>query len=319
MGRPRALGHWALRAAISAAVVAYILVDVDLHDLWAAISAVRVYNLALPFAVYIAGQVLSAVKWWMLGSSVGLRRPLADYVRFYFIGMFLNVFGLSTIGGDVVRGLYLGAGRRPALALNSVVFDRVSGLAILMALGAAALLAFPQYKLPWVLSAACVAGGLGLVIGWWTCPALVRLLPPGNRLRHQVEYDLAPFWRDRRLLLMTSALSLVFHLSQVVVQWLLARAAGTPLPFSYCLVMHPMLSLMLALPLSIGGFGVREGGYLYFLTRIDVDDSIAVTLGLLWWLMTALSGVVGAAVFVASGAALPRLRARTVERVRGAA
>lgn len=320
MGRPRALARWALRAAISAGVVSYILVDVDHHDLWVALTAVRVRDLVLPFGVYLAGQVLSAVKWWMLGTSVGLARPLGEYVRFYFIGMFLNVFGLSTIGGDVVRGLYLGDGRRPGLALNSVVFDRVSGLAILMALGATALLAFPQYNLPRVLSAACIVGGLTLVVGWWTCPRLVRLLPRGNRLRRQVEHDLAPFWRDRRLLVWTSVLSLVFHLSQVVVQWLLARAAGTSLPFSYCLVMHPMLSLMMALPLSIGGFGVREGGYLYFLTTIDIDDSIAVTMGLLWWLMTALSGVVGAAVFLASGATLPRLRARPAgERVRGAA
>jgi uncharacterized membrane protein YbhN (UPF0104 family) len=320
MGRVRGLAHWALRAAISAGVVSYILVDVDRGDLWAALSAVQPHDLVLPLVVYLGGQVLSAIKWWMLGSSVGLARPLADYVRFYFIGMFLNVFGLSTIGGDVVRGLYLGGGSRPALGLNSVVFDRISGLAILMALGAAALLAFPQYHLPWALSAACIAGGLTLVVGWWTCPRLVRLLPPGNRLRHQVEHDLAPFWRNRRLLAWASVLSLVFHLSQVVVQWLLARAAGTSLPFSYCLVMHPMLSLMMALPLSIGGFGVREGGYLYFLTTIDVDDSIAVTMGLLWWLMTALSGVVGAAVFLASGAELPRLRSRAAgERVRGAA
>jgi uncharacterized membrane protein YbhN (UPF0104 family) len=263
--------------------------------------------------------VLSAVKWWMLGSSVGLRRPLADYIRFYFIGMFLNVFGLSTIGGDVVRGLYLGDGRRPGLALNSVIFDRISGLAILMAMGAIALLAFPRYALPWPLSAACIVGGLALVVGWWTCPKLVRLLPERNRLRRQVEHDLAPFWSDRALLVRVSLLSLVFHLSQVGVQWLLARAAGTSLPFSYCLVMHPILSLMMALPVSIGGFGVREGGYLYFLTRLDIDDSIAVTMGLLWWLMGALSGVVGAVVFVASGAELPRFRQRTPERVRGAA
>jgi glycosyltransferase 2 family protein len=320
MGRPRALARWALRAAISAGVVSYILVDVDHHDLWRAMTSVRPQDLVLPFGVYLAGQVLSAVKWWMLGTSVGLKRPLADYVRFYFIGMFLNVFGLSTIGGDVVRGLYLGGGRRPGLALNSVLFDRISGLAILMALGAAALLAFPQYNLPRVLSVACIVGGLTIVVGWWTCPRLVHLLPPGNRLRRLVERDLAPFWEDRALLVSTSLISLVFHLSQVVVQWLLARATGTSLPFSYCLVMHPMLSLMMALPLSIGGFGVREGGYLYFLTTIDIDDSIAVTMGLLWWLMTALSGIVGAAVFLASGAALPRLRTRPAsERVRGAA
>jgi glycosyltransferase 2 family protein len=319
MPRPRALAHWALRAAITAAVLAYISADVDHADLRAALSAVHVRDLVLPLGLYLAGQLLSAAKWWLLGSSVGFARPLADYVRFYFIGMFLNVFGLSTIGGDVVRGLYLGAGRRRTLALNSVIFDRVSGLAILMALGALALVAFPQYHLPCALSAALIAGGLGLILGWWTCPKLVRLLPAANRIRRLVEHDLAPFWRDRGLLARISLLSVAFHLSQVGVQYLLARAAHTSLPFSYCMVMQPVLSLMMALPLSIGGFGVREGGYLYFLTRIDVDDSVAVTMGLLWWLMTALSGVVGGLVFVVSGAELPRLRSRPAERLRGAA
>jgi hypothetical protein len=98
----------------------------------------------------------------------------------------------------------------------------------------------------------------------------------------------------------------VFHLSQVCVQWLLGNAAGVDLPFTYCLVFHPILSVMMALPVSIGGFGVREGGYLYFLTRIDVDDSIAVTVGLLWFAVTAVNGLIGGVVFLASGAELPR-------------
>jgi uncharacterized membrane protein YbhN (UPF0104 family) len=310
MPRPRALAHRVLRVAVSIAVVAYILVAVDRADLWRALASVRLRSLVLPFALYLAGQALSGVKWWMLGTAVGLHSPMLDYMRFYFIGMFLNVFGLSTLGGDVVRGLYLGGGQRPALALNSVVFDRVSGLAILMAMGAVALLALPRFHLPWGLSATLIVGGLGLVIGWWTCPRLVRLLPRGNRVRRQVELDLAPFWTDRRMLVLVSLASLIFHLSQVGVQWLLARAAGAAVPFSYCLVMHPVLSVMMALPLSVGGFGVREGGYLWFLTRIGVDASIAITIGLLWWVMTALTGIVGAVVFLASGAELPRLRAR---------
>src|SRR5262245_36246305 len=129
----------------------------------------------------------------MLKTTIGLRRSLTEYLRFYFIGMFLNVFGLSTLGGDVVRGLYLGDGHRPGLALNSMVFDRVSGLAILMAMEALTLVAFPRFHLPGWLSAVLIADGLGLVIGWWTCPRLVRLLPPASRVRRQVEHDLTPF------------------------------------------------------------------------------------------------------------------------------
>jgi glycosyltransferase 2 family protein len=319
--RARGVARWLLRVGVSAGIIAYILVDVDNTDLRSALAAVRVQDLVLPLAIFLAGQALSGIKWGMLGRSVGLDRSWLDYIRFYYIGAFFNVFGLSTIGGDVVRGLYLGDGRRPVLALNSVIFDRVTGLALLMATGAAALLAFPQYDFPWLLSAACIAGGLVLVVGWWTCPRLVRILPVGNRIRRQVEDDLGPFWRDTALLLRVSVVSIVFHLSQVTVQYYIARAAGADLPFSYCLIIHPMLSLMMAMPVSIGGFGVREGGYLYFLTRIHIDDSIAVTMGILWFAMTAATGIIGGMVFLLSGAELPRLRARAqaAERMRGVA
>jgi len=141
----------------------------------------------------------------------------------------------------------------------------------------------------------------------------VKLLPAGNRIRRQVETELAPFWRDSRLLLRVSAVSLVFHLSQVCVQWVLAKAAGVTIPFAYCLVFHPILSVMMALPVSIGGFGVREGGYLYFLGRINVDDSAAVTIGLLWWAVTLVVGLAGGAIFFATGAVLPEFRVRRRE------
>src|SRR5262249_48846316 len=95
---------------------------------------------------------------------------------------------------------------------------------------------------------------------------------------------------------------------QVVVQWQLARAVGAHVPFTYCLVYHPLISVMTALPVSVGGFGVREGGYLYFLGRIDVDDSLAVTVGLPWFPLTLVGGVLGGLGFVASGARLPLAR-----------
>jgi hypothetical protein len=313
--RHRRLLRRALRIATSLGIVAYILVDVDRPDLVHAFSNVRPRPFAVALAIYLAGQVLSAGKWWVLGRSVGLDRPLGQYIRFYFLGMFFNLFGPSTIGGDVARGLYLAGGQRPELALNSVLFDRVSGLALLMALGALGLLAFPGFGLPWPLTAGIVAGGTALVLGWWSCPRLVRFLPPGSRVVRLVETELGPFWRDRWLLARAAAISVVFHLSQVVVQWMLVQAAGARVPLSYCLVFHPVISVMTALPVSVGGLGVREGGYLYFLTRIDVDDSIAVTVGLLWFALTVIGGLLGGALFVGSGAELPRLRVAAAERL----
>jgi hypothetical protein len=297
--------RWFLRLAVTGGIVTYILTNVDRGDLLRTLSGVRPGLVAVALAIYLIGNVLAGWKWSMLGRAVGLEPTVAPYVRFYFIGMFFNLFGPSTLGGDLVRALYLGHGRRRTVAFNSVVFDRASGLALLMALGVAAILAFPRYELPRPLVVAVVAGGLGLLVGWWTCPRLVRLLPAHNPLRRHVEHDLAPFWHDRAMLLRIAAVSIVFHLTQVVVQWILARAAGASVPFGYCLLYHPLVSVMTALPVSIGGFGVREGGYLYFLGLVGVDDSVAVTVGLLWFSLTLFGGLLGGLVFASAGGQVP--------------
>lgn len=322
MQRGRSVARWVVRVVVSVGLAGYILThEVAAAELRTSIAGVDVGLLAVGALLYLAGQCLSVVKWRTLGRSVGFERSFGTYSRFYFIGMFFNVFGPSTLGGDLVRSLYLGDGRRPALAFSSVVFDRLSGLAVLMAMGAVALLASPQYRFPWPLTVAVVSGGLGLIFVWWTLPMLVGLLPTHNRFRRQVEHDLAPFWRDRAMLFRVMAVSLGFHLSQVVLQWVLARAAGVHVPLGYCLVFHPLLAFLTALPVSISGLGVREGSYLYFLGRMGIAEPAAVTIGLLWWLVTLIGGVVGGAVFVAGGARLPRMRAprevRHAESARG--
>jgi hypothetical protein len=54
-----------------------------------------------------------AYKWFLLGRSVGLPGSPVDYGRFYLIGMFFNLLGISTLGGDVVRGCISAADTAP--------------------------------------------------------------------------------------------------------------------------------------------------------------------------------------------------------------
>lgn len=295
-----------LRVGVTLGIVVYILVDVDWGDLGRAIRGVDSRWLAAAACIYLASQVVSAFKWSLIGRALGFDRSFPTYVGNYYLGMFFNLFGPSTLGGDLARALYLARGRRRSVAINSVLFDRVSGLAVLMGLGAVVQIVAPT-DFPAPLRFAVVAGGLGLLVGWWLLPRLAGLLPAGNRIRTMVVGDLAPLWTDRRMLARVALVSLCFHLTQVGQQWVVARAVGIELSLTYCLAFHPLLSVMMALPVSIAGFGVREGGYLYFLTRIDVDDSHAVTMGLLWWVVNLVGGLVGGMVFLGRGAVLPRL------------
>lgn len=303
-----------VQIAITLLAVALIARLVDLRETARILASAHLGWAALAVAIYLIGQAMSAFRWWLIGRSVGLANRYADYLRFYFIGMFFMSFGPSTLGGDFIRGLYLaeGGGRR-ARAFNSVVFDRLNGLVILVAIGAAAFLIFPRYRglapefalMFWIT----VAFGSALLVGWLLAPWLVRLLlPVDHKIRRFVEVDLGPFWTDRGMLLSTSLVSFVFHLVQIAGQWAVSRSLGITLPFSYIAVFHPLVSAIASIPVSFSGIGLREGGYLYFLTKYGVDQPSAVAYGVLWLLVIIINSLVGGIVFLASGARLPPFR-----------
>jgi hypothetical protein len=87
-----------------------------------------------------------------------------------------------------------------------------------------------------------------------------------------------------------------------------SRAIGIEVPLSYIAVFHPLVSAIASIPVSFSGIGLREGGYIYFLTRFGVDESSAAAYGVLWLLVIIVNSLIGGLVFLASGARLPMLR-----------
>jgi uncharacterized membrane protein YbhN (UPF0104 family) len=304
-----------LQIAFSVGAVVLIARHVDLRETGRILRAVHVGWAVAAIALYLVGQVMSAYRWWLIGHAVGLRQSFPSYVRFYFIGMFFMFFGPSTLGGDFVRSLYLAeqSGGRRARAFNSVLFDRLIGLVILVAIGAASFLLFPRYRTLApefaLMFYVTVAFGSALLLAWMAAPWLVRsLLPADHQVRRFVEGDLGPFWTDRSMLVAASTVSFFFHLVQILAQWMVSRAIGIEVPMSYIAVFHPLVSAVASIPISLSGIGLREGGYIYFLSQIGIDQPSAVAYGGLWFLVIVANSVIGGIVFLASGARLPALR-----------
>jgi uncharacterized membrane protein YbhN (UPF0104 family) len=303
-----------LQIGFSVGAVVLIARHVDLRETGRILRAVDVGWACAAVALYFVGQVMSAYRWWLIGRAVGLTQPFLQYVRFYFIGMFFMFFGPSTLGGDLVRSLYLAelSGRR-ALTFNSVLFDRLNGLVILVAIGAASFLIFPRYRtlapeFP-AMFYVTVAFGSGLLLAWLLAPWLVRLvLPEGHRVRRFVETDLGPFWSDRGMLAAASTVSFFFHLVQILAQWIVSRAIGIEVPITYIGVFHPLVSAVASIPVTFSGIGLREGAYAYFLGKIGIDQASGIAYGGLWFLVIVANSLIGGLVFLASGARLPSLR-----------
>ena len=311
----RRAGKLVAKLFVSASLLAYLSSRVDFAQIGTLLHEADRRWLTTALLLYLAGQVLSAFKWRRLALALGFEGSAARFVTHYFIGMFFNAFGFGTIGGDLIRALYLAGSHGPrARALHTVVADRVSGLLVLLAVALAALLAFHQYELPAAIYWTVVALSSSLLGGWRLLPWLLpRLLSPQSRLRRLVEDDLGPYWNDYHLLVSVGALSLAFHLSQIVVLMTLTRALGLAVPASYCFVFGPLVNVMAAIPVSLNGLGVREGGYVFFLSHIGIARNSAVAFALVWFAIVMLAGVAGGLVYLAYGPAPARSR-RALDR-----
>ena len=84
-----------------------------------------------------------------------------------------------------------------------------------------------------------------------------------------------------RVLAQTLAIGLGFQGLVVLAAWLIARSLELDLPFSTLAVVLAPVLIVSVLPISIGGFGVREGSYVVLLSYAGISSTDAALLSLL--------------------------------------
>jgi glycosyltransferase 2 family protein len=283
------------KIAISLGLFAFLLYSTDVVALQQQLATARPLPLILAFVGYLISQALYAYKWQVLARALGFLRPWRAFVVYYFVGGYFNLFAPSTVVGDLGRGLLLAAhGGNTGPALYSVVVDRVSGLVMLVWVGATGFLLFGPTILPVTLCYGVMGAAIVSLLAWWVLPYVLQF-PVANRpfIRRVVDQLIAPYQKNTRTLGYACILSYLFHWFQLGLQVLLAYALNLPVPLWYLMLFIPLVHILSALPLSFAGLGVRESGYVTFLALIGVGQDQALAFGLLWSALVLGSGLVG--------------------------
>jgi uncharacterized membrane protein YbhN (UPF0104 family) len=280
--------------------------------LWLVLSSIEVGafldlvgRAALP-ALGLAGfvvaiQFLLLVWRWQLvvrmlvGTVVGLGALSVFLGHSLLIGQVLP----SSVGGDVARTLMLARLTGPVAAARSVVCDRLLGLAGL------AVIAVPTLPI--------IAGRMGgpapvlpltiTALGTMAAVALVLASPSINHAMRWLARLLATVAGDVRLALCSGKVSLVAvavgvgsNLLSVLLIYILGSAIGADLRAPDCLVLVPPALLASALPISLGGWGVRESALLAAFSLVQANPAAVAATSVMFGLTTPLSGAAVAAV-----------------------
>ena len=315
MKRAKPILIFCLKLLVSGGLLAFFLSRIHIERFIDTFASARYRYIALALAIYLVAQAISAVRWTALARPLGIRTPFADMVRYYLIGMFFNLFAPSTVGGDVSRVFYLvrdeearTAGRSVTTvhAAMSVLMDRAIGMVVLVWLGAAGLLLFPDYPIPATVRSVALLFALALAAGALLTPLLKRILPEdGHQLAVKLRLAFRSYRNNWRALAAGVLLSVLVHLVQAWMHVIMGWALALNLPFSFCIIVYPLVGTFAAIPVSLNGLGLREGGYIYLLAAIGIGSEMGIAFGLLLFLIVALDSMIGGIIFLLQRSAKP--------------
>ncbi len=298
-----------VKLVVSAGLIVYLLSRIHIERFWDTLASADLAYIALALVVYLFTQMISALRWAVLARPMGFATPFKDVVVYYLIGMFFNLFAPSTVGGDVSRVYYLardgnqgaphGSVRSTLPAAVSVFMDRAVGMVVLVWLGAIGLALSPGYGVPQMVRYVTFALALAFIVAGVCVHLLRRVLPEdGHPLLVKLRLALRSY-RDRwQVIPQAMVLSFVIHLIQAWIHVVLGRAIGLDIPFSFSIILYPLVGTFSAIPISLNGIGLREGGYLFLLAVIGVNSTQGVTFGILLFVVVALDSLIGGLVFL---------------------
>ena len=97
-----------MQCVVSVALLFLLFRRLDLSAMRQLYASMPLWFYFFSLGVVVAGQALYAWRWRLLLDAAGVSVSLGMCIRQYFIGIFLNNFFPSTVGGDMAKVFYLG-------------------------------------------------------------------------------------------------------------------------------------------------------------------------------------------------------------------
>jgi len=305
----------------------------DLREVAGVILGLNLWIFAAALGLYIISQVIFALRWYVLLKVQRIEIGFWAAVRLHFLGLFYNNCLPSSVGGDLLRAWYASRHTdRKVEAALSVFIDRLVGLTGMVIMAGLFFLLIPtdgssrpldleyqmdlgqrfyQYRWAFAVAAGVLLAALAVLListkgRGWLKNGCRWLVVKGTKASGKTRKSVQLYWSHK--LALVGSLGLTFCCQGIFIfgLWLIGRNIGLPISVKYYYVFFPVGWLLGALPISVGGLGVMEGGLKLMFTQVcpgcgDQALALAVSHRILW-LLGSLPGVV----VHLTGAHLPR-------------
>jgi hypothetical protein len=291
------------RFLVSAIILIALFAVIDLDVMIEKLTLLDAAAFATAIALLCGQMLLAAVRWHSILTSVGAKLSLRQSIDNFIAGGLGNIVFLTSIGGLSVRGfLLVRRGWRLRLIIAALIAERLAvAAALVFVFIIAALIAGERYA-----EMSDLVAGYGLTI---LSLSGIGILLAGLILLHFVGKTDSGWFRDLATHLSAAlhrpgetvlvlALSCAVHLTGFAAVAVLAAGIGVEIPTAELFTVMPLVALLSAIPVSLGGWGVREGSMVIAFSMLGVGAEETIAISVLYGLSGIVSALILAAVFL---------------------
>ena len=303
-----------VKVFVSAALIWYLLSITEFSAVIAALTSASPLWLVLAFITLILGKIITSYRWQILLKAQEIDVPLRFLIGSVFVGQFFNSFLPTTIGGDAMRAYDTAIFSKDSTkSVVSVFVDRMIGVFALAVLAIFALvIGFASgqdvsfYVIPVLLVFFLCSIGVLLIFSarvYNVMDQLMRLFHLDKvALKLEEAYNSFSLLRTfPRVLVIAFLASLLLQINVILFYYFIGVSLDLGVSFLYFAMIVPVALVVLLVPFSINGIGIREGIFVYLLTGLGVENKDAIALSWISFGLMLTQGIIGGIIFALRG------------------
>lgn len=289
--------HNIIKLAITLIIFVLIFRAIDFSGVIEAIGQLDIEYLVLALVIQLLSTLVASYRWFLIMNVLQFGEKFTFYLKSYFKGAFFNQGLPTTIGGDALRVLDVARlGFRKREAFYGVFIDRIVGLLGLLLLNLLANAINPELlgeKIFYLINAIVLLSILAVLIimSMKKVEALTRYKI--GQLLFDLSSRLNTVYRNARDTGIQITLSIIIHLLSILGIFVLGRDIGLEYDLLTYLVIMPPVFLLTLIPISLAGWGVREGAMLGLFMLIGADKTLILTISLVYGFIVLISSLPG--------------------------
>jgi len=276
--------------------------------------------LSLAFAVLL-NPVFISNRWKIFLQQTGINESLRNLIKINFISYFYGIVFPTSIGMDIFRVLILEKKypNRMGHAGSTVLAERLLGFFLLSLLGVAGALllknrldSHPGLIATMLLISTGIFALILVVTNRFALNIVKSLLSKTAQVTNiqfvlrilayidNLYHSLCNF-PLKQSFLKALPFMLCFQLSNILIGWFIFLSLGIHLSLYVHLALLPLIAILTVLPLSVSGFGIREGAFVYFYSSLQIPPEISILVSLLYFfVITGATAAIGGVIVILS-------------------